>query len=176
MVIKMEYKQEKGKIIIKFNKEEREVLDKQMSKLALDVNETKCPLGFNVETPVKYYRNTGNVILHQLSLSGIIDDINKPIYTDGYFNMSVFRFVGENLEFPLKTCYNSSELDDIVYKMKSSFKALMEMSTETEIDISFSFKTSSEKTEVKKTNTTSSSVSAEVLVERIERGEEVIVE
>lgn len=142
MKFSVSIEKEKSIIKVEFSPEERELLDKKMEKLSLNEAITKMPFGLKESDGIslRYWRNTSNALLNAILRDKVyslylVDDINKPIYKDGEFNISIFRVKEEKFQISNSEIISSSDMKKIMNVLKDVYKGILSLYTSYEIVI-----------------------------------------
>ena len=142
MKINIKYAEYVFKLIIAYEKNERECLDKKMAMLNLPLTESRNLFGKGIIG--KFYKSSGSELLNFVrsldnNLGSITDDVNAPIINEyGDFNLALFRVaISDEVETYLPKYLNLLELKELIRKIGLLYKAIFEIPEEGEVTITF---------------------------------------
>jgi hypothetical protein len=142
--MKVEFKIEKGYpyLILKYENNEWEKIENILKSLNLEKSVTR--LGFNKNLELEYYRENNTELLNYLKnyfrnkLNYVVDDINRSLYENGYFNIAIFRVVpnkNNEVKILLDKYLTISELKFIFEKIAEVYEMLLNIAIQAQVNI-----------------------------------------
>jgi hypothetical protein len=142
--MRVEFKIEKGYpyLILKYENREWEKIEGILKSLGLEKAVTR--LGFNKNLELEYYRENNEELLNYLKnyfrnkLGYFVDDINRSLFENGYFNIAIFRVVpnkDNEVKILLDKYLTIAELKDIINKIKQVFELLLNIAIQAQVNI-----------------------------------------
>jgi hypothetical protein len=142
--MKVEFKIERGYpyLVIKYENNEWEKIENILKSLNLEKSVTK--MGFGKGLMLEYYREKDTELLNYLKnyirskLNYVIDDINRSLYDDGYFNIAIFRVIPDKsneVRILLDKYLTISELRHIFENIKIVYELLMNIALKATAEI-----------------------------------------